>query len=166
MRNRAMCSGDESALFYVYRVLQKFNAFAGAESIIQAQLKKEYGQPFQHMLNALESRTLPTPPEVSAGRGYCHMFPEAIGPLRARASGLRAGYQRQKNCAGWSAGERFLFEYAAACDLLFVGGWTKEGLDGHRPMAGRRIVVHGHCFAPSIRPAEEASPQEPRTHRP
>jgi hypothetical protein len=61
-----MCSGDESALFYVYRVLQKFNAFAGAESIIQAQLKKEYGQPFQHMLNALESRTLPTPPEVSA----------------------------------------------------------------------------------------------------
>jgi hypothetical protein len=41
MRNRAMCNGDVSALFYVYLVLQRFEALVGGEEILQAQLKKE-----------------------------------------------------------------------------------------------------------------------------
>lgn len=66
MRNRAMCNGDVSALFYVYRVLQKFEALAGGEKVLQAQLKKEYGQPFERLLRALESGTPPAPPKASA----------------------------------------------------------------------------------------------------
>jgi hypothetical protein len=65
MRNRAMCSGDESALFYVYRVLQNFKALAGGDKVLHAQLKKEYGEPFERVLKALESGTPPAAPEVS-----------------------------------------------------------------------------------------------------
>ena len=65
MRNRAMCNSDESALFYLYRVLQNYEALAGGEKVMQAQLKKEYGQPFERLLKALQSGTPPSSPEVS-----------------------------------------------------------------------------------------------------
>ncbi|KIY49368.1 hypothetical protein FISHEDRAFT_41380 [Fistulina hepatica ATCC 64428] len=63
MRNRAMCRGDPGAIFYVYRVLQRYSSQEGHESILRAQLKKEYGTTFQGILDQLQKGQMPPGPE-------------------------------------------------------------------------------------------------------
>lgn len=65
MRNRSMYNADLSALYYMYRVLQKFEATAGGAQILKRQLKKEYGDPFQLLMKKLDSNNPPPAPEVT-----------------------------------------------------------------------------------------------------
>jgi hypothetical protein len=61
MRNRALRNADEGALSYIYHVLQDWEIFAGGESTVVAQLGKEYGPSFEHVLHAL---SIGRPPAV------------------------------------------------------------------------------------------------------
>lgn len=67
MRNRSMFNADESALFYVYRVLQRWETTSGnvKQQYLRKQLRKEYGIPFENVMNALDSGIHPAPPTVA-----------------------------------------------------------------------------------------------------
>ncbi|KAF7980544.1 hypothetical protein HWV62_37687 [Athelia sp. TMB] len=62
MRNRCMASGDESALFYVYRVMDRQ---VSKIQLLQRQLRREYGTSFENIMKALDSGHPPAAPEVS-----------------------------------------------------------------------------------------------------
>lgn len=66
MRNRAMCSGDVSALFYVYRVLQTLESTIGGAEVLKKQLRKEYGKSFDDLMNGLDNGNRPATPVVLA----------------------------------------------------------------------------------------------------
>lgn len=66
MRNRSMFNADESALFYMYRVFQRWETVEDAkQQYLHKQLRKEYGIPFENVMTALDSGTHPAPPIVS-----------------------------------------------------------------------------------------------------
>jgi hypothetical protein len=56
-----MRNADEAALYYVYRVLQKWEMCRGGEPTVVAQLGKEYGPHFERVLHAL---SIGRPPAV------------------------------------------------------------------------------------------------------
>lgn len=62
MRNRCMRNADISALYYLYRVLQK----GPSELNLKKQLKKEYGKPFEKLMKDLDANMPPPAPEVSS----------------------------------------------------------------------------------------------------
>jgi hypothetical protein len=135
MRNRAMCSGNESALFYVYRVLQTYEALAGGEKVMRAQLKKEYGQSFERLLKALRNGTSPVPPEVSTqdvDAALCLL--KKLGRFEPELADYVPGTKGKKTInIGLQVNDsvRLIFAY----DSLIFGGWTQKGLDGHRTVA-------------------------------
>jgi hypothetical protein len=53
MRNRAMRNADEGALSYIYGILQQWEERKDRQSTLAAQLTKEYGPPFERVLQAL-----------------------------------------------------------------------------------------------------------------
>ena len=63
MRNRAMCTGDEGGILYVYRVLQ--NLGANAESNMRKQLKLEYGAAWDSLCASLRAGKQPPLEEIS-----------------------------------------------------------------------------------------------------
>lgn len=67
MRNRCMFNADESALFYVYRVLQTWENMEGnaKRQLVRKQLRKEYGMPFENVVDALDGGHPPVAPTVS-----------------------------------------------------------------------------------------------------
>lgn len=66
MRNQAMHNADESALFYVYRVLQRWEFMVGCGSrVLLDQLRKEYGIAFENVMKAVDGGNPPAPPKVS-----------------------------------------------------------------------------------------------------
>ncbi|KZP32375.1 hypothetical protein FIBSPDRAFT_695448, partial [Athelia psychrophila] len=66
MRNRSMFNADESALFYMYRVFQRWETAEDAKhQYLRKQLRKEYGIPFENVMNALDNGIFPAPPTVS-----------------------------------------------------------------------------------------------------
>jgi hypothetical protein len=168
MRNRAMCSGDESALYYVYRVLQNFNSLPGAEAIMQTQLKKEYGQPFGRMLMALENGTPLAPPEVSlrdVDTAIC--FLKQLGRFQEELEDYVPGTEGKKAVQVGVQVNRFCSNLIPVT-YFFVGpgGRTKEGLDRRCTMARRCYVALGFCLASGTRPTKETFPEGSRAHRP
>jgi hypothetical protein len=97
MRNRAMSNVDESALFYVYRVLQNFGKMAGAEKVLQVQLQKEYGQPFERLLQALDAGKPPAPPDVSpqdVDTALCYL--KRLGRFEPELEDYKPGFEGKK----------------------------------------------------------------------
>lgn len=65
MRNRALRNADPSAMLYVYKVLQRNSASTGGDYMLQAQMRKEFGEPFERLMKSADSGNPPAPPEVS-----------------------------------------------------------------------------------------------------
>ncbi|KZP16908.1 hypothetical protein FIBSPDRAFT_894667 [Athelia psychrophila] len=67
MRNRCLASADESALFYLYRALQRSETMSGnaEQQPLRKQLLREYGTPFENVMKALDSGHPPAVPTVS-----------------------------------------------------------------------------------------------------
>jgi hypothetical protein len=119
MRNRAMCSGDISALFYLYRVLQKYEISVGGEQVLQAQLKKEYGQPFQRLIEALESGTPPTPPEASTQDvDTAIRFLKQLGRFKQELADYVPGVEGKKMVPIGVQVNPFLVEFYSTSDSL------------------------------------------------
>lgn len=92
MRNRAMSNADVSSLFYICLVLQTLASTVEGKELIKAQLAKEYGQPFEHVLKALDEKNPPSSFEVSAEEvDQALVFLKQAGRFEEELAGFKPG---------------------------------------------------------------------------